>query len=159
MVSSSALDTNLSQPPASTPMDVGMHKEDQQAAGGLTSLGVTRCDASADSTVEVDLGKSDPNDSIPQQQGMDEGTQNNSFDQLFIGTNPNVLTDKIQSIEEPSLGGDEFTCSDEISKKIKLEDLSKLVQNVKADFMDLDSLEDDHIIMMDESEEDEEEKD
>ncbi|GKA08597.1 hypothetical protein Tco_0687928 [Tanacetum coccineum] len=30
-----------SKPPVSTPVDTGMHKEDQQATGGLTSLGVT----------------------------------------------------------------------------------------------------------------------
>ncbi|GKB38722.1 hypothetical protein Tco_0883664 [Tanacetum coccineum] len=114
---------------------------------------------------------------------MDEGTQNNSFDHLSASTNPNFLVDKIQSasegletvlttpktrnrastiakqIEEVSLGGDEFTSSDEISKKIKLEDLSKLVQNVKANFKDLDSLEDEPIIMVDESEDDEEDKD
>ncbi|GKE21530.1 hypothetical protein Tco_1433042, partial [Tanacetum coccineum] len=114
---------------------------------------------------------------------MDEGTQNNSFDHLSASTNPNFLVDKIQSasegletvlttpktrngastiakqIEEVSLGGDEFTNSDEIFKKIKLEDLSKLVQNVKANFKDLDSLEDEPIIMVDESEDDEEDKD
>ncbi|GJU53329.1 retrovirus-related pol polyprotein from transposon TNT 1-94 [Tanacetum coccineum] len=39
--SSSAMDSNLSQPPVSTIVDPGMHKEDQQATGGLTSLGVT----------------------------------------------------------------------------------------------------------------------
>ncbi|GJT53088.1 hypothetical protein Tco_0988142 [Tanacetum coccineum] len=39
--SSSAMDSNLIQPPASTPIDTGMHKEDHQATGGRTSLGVT----------------------------------------------------------------------------------------------------------------------
>ncbi|GKA53445.1 hypothetical protein Tco_0746760 [Tanacetum coccineum] len=39
--SSSAMDSNPSQPLISTPMDIGMHKEDQQATGGPTSLGVT----------------------------------------------------------------------------------------------------------------------
>ncbi|GJR18998.1 integrase, catalytic region, zinc finger, CCHC-type containing protein, partial [Tanacetum coccineum] len=39
--SSSAMDTNLSQPLASTPVVAEMHKEDQQAAGGPTSLGFT----------------------------------------------------------------------------------------------------------------------
>ncbi|GKD75906.1 hypothetical protein Tco_1334188 [Tanacetum coccineum] len=39
--SNSALNRNLSQPPASTHVDVGMHKKDPQAAGGPTSLGVT----------------------------------------------------------------------------------------------------------------------
>ncbi|GJR00006.1 hypothetical protein Tco_0522990 [Tanacetum coccineum] len=53
----------------------GVHKEDQQATGGPTSLGVTseeganpqlnsRHDVSVDFTAEVDLGKSAPNDSI-----------------------------------------------------------------------------------------------
>ncbi|GJR94207.1 retrovirus-related pol polyprotein from transposon TNT 1-94 [Tanacetum coccineum] len=39
--SSLAMDSNLSQPLVSTLVDTGMHKEDQQATGGPTSLGVT----------------------------------------------------------------------------------------------------------------------
>ncbi|GKD16302.1 hypothetical protein Tco_1205460 [Tanacetum coccineum] len=39
--SSSAIDSNLSQPPVFTLVDTGMHKEDQQATGSPTSLGVT----------------------------------------------------------------------------------------------------------------------
>ncbi|GKC95714.1 hypothetical protein Tco_1161156 [Tanacetum coccineum] len=39
--SSSAMDSNPSQPPVSTLVDTGLHKEDQQATGGPTSLGVT----------------------------------------------------------------------------------------------------------------------
>ncbi|GKA52840.1 hypothetical protein Tco_0746155 [Tanacetum coccineum] len=39
--SSSAMDSNPSQPSVSTPLDTGMHKEDQQATGGPTSLGAT----------------------------------------------------------------------------------------------------------------------
>ncbi|GJS83119.1 hypothetical protein Tco_0749660 [Tanacetum coccineum] len=35
------MDSNPSQPSVSTPVDPGMHKEDQQATGGPTSLGVT----------------------------------------------------------------------------------------------------------------------
>ncbi|GKD61657.1 hypothetical protein Tco_1299166 [Tanacetum coccineum] len=37
----SAMDSNPSQPPVSTPVDTGMHKEDQQATGDPTSLRVT----------------------------------------------------------------------------------------------------------------------
>ncbi|GKD03397.1 hypothetical protein Tco_1178371, partial [Tanacetum coccineum] len=37
----SAMDSNPSQPSVSTPVDTEMHKEDQQATGGPTSLGVT----------------------------------------------------------------------------------------------------------------------
>ncbi|GKG27629.1 hypothetical protein Tco_0405956, partial [Tanacetum coccineum] len=48
--------------------------------------------------------------------------------------------------------------SDEIKfREIKLEDLAKLALNVKADFKDLDSLEDDPIIVVNDSEADEEE--
>ncbi|GKE13606.1 hypothetical protein Tco_1417157 [Tanacetum coccineum] len=217
-MSSLALDTNPSQPSASTPVDVDMHKEDQQAIRGPTSIRVTgeegahphlssgmsssnlnklifsasfiihsefasRRDASADSTVEADPGKYAPNDSIRQQQGMNEGTTNYSFDHIFAGTDPNVLVDKTQSInnglkivlttpkmgnrantiakqiDEASLEGDEFTSYDEIFKEIKLEDLSKLVQKVKDDFIDLNSPEDDPIIVVDESKDDEEDKD
>ncbi|GJV35511.1 hypothetical protein Tco_1407988 [Tanacetum coccineum] len=210
-VSSSALDTNPSQPPASTPVDVGMHKEDQQIAGGPTSLGVTGeegahpqlssgmsasnlnkpiflasfiihsesasgRDASADSTAKADLGKSAPNDSIPQQQGMNEGTKNYSFDYIFAGTNLNVLADKTNSVSEGlesvltthETGKGASTIAKqlkevgfedtEVFKELKLKDLSKLVQNAQADFMDLNSIEDDPIIMVDESEEDDEEE-
>ncbi|GJX16373.1 hypothetical protein Tco_0217205 [Tanacetum coccineum] len=144
--SSSAMDLNLSQPPVSTPVDTGMHKEDQQATGCPTSLGVIseeranpqltsgmssfnlnepiystsfiihsksalRNDASAISTTEADPRKSAPSDFVPQQQGMNEGTKNTSYDHLFPGTDPHV--------EE-----------DEASRRIKLEDLAKLVSRV-----------------------------
>ncbi|GJT54247.1 reverse transcriptase domain-containing protein [Tanacetum coccineum] len=39
--SSSAIDSNSSQPPVSTTVDPGMHKKDQQETGSLTTLGVT----------------------------------------------------------------------------------------------------------------------
>nr|GEV88721.1 hypothetical protein [Tanacetum cinerariifolium] len=39
--SSSAIDSNPSQPLVSTHVDTGIHKEDQQATGGITSLKVT----------------------------------------------------------------------------------------------------------------------
>ncbi|GJT29421.1 hypothetical protein Tco_0909696 [Tanacetum coccineum] len=155
-MSSLALDTNSSQPPASTLVDVGMHKEDQQVAGGPTSLGVSseegahpqlsRRDTLVDSIAEVDPGKYALNDSIPQQQ-------------VWMKEPKTIHLITSLQIEEASLGGDEFTSSDKISKKINLEDLSKLVQNVKVDFMDLDSLKDDPIIMVDESKEYEEDKD
>ncbi|GKB64296.1 hypothetical protein Tco_0920482, partial [Tanacetum coccineum] len=69
------------------------------------------------------------------------------------GTNPHVLVEKIKSASE-GLETEEFntfpdlSSSDDAKKEIKLEDLSKLMQNVDVDFMDLDSLEDDqpHIV-------------
>ncbi|GJX59803.1 hypothetical protein Tco_0291193 [Tanacetum coccineum] len=117
--SSSAMDSNPSQPPVSTHVDTRMHKED-------------RCDALADSTAEADPGLSAPNDSIPQQQGMDKGTKNTSFDH-------------ISAVEE-----------EESSSIIKLDDLAKLVSNVQPSFKDLDSPENDPIIVVDDSDEDEE---
>nr|GEX66717.1 hypothetical protein [Tanacetum cinerariifolium] len=123
-MSSSAMDTNPSQPPGFTPVDVGMHKEDQQVTGGPTSIGVT--------------------------------SKEGSHPCLSSVKGANTIS---KHIDEANLEGDEFTSHDEISKEIKLEDLSKIVQNVKADFMDLDSLEDDPIIVVDESEDDEEDKD
>ncbi|GJS51462.1 hypothetical protein Tco_0624824 [Tanacetum coccineum] len=80
--SSSAMDSNPSQPLVSTLVDTEMHKEDHQPTGGLKSLGspvnkeptfssvmfASGCDASADSTAKADPGLSAPNDSIPQQQ-------------------------------------------------------------------------------------------
>ncbi|GKC05796.1 hypothetical protein Tco_0997406 [Tanacetum coccineum] len=149
-----------------------MHKEDQQATCGPNSLGVTSKeradpqlnsgmsafninkpiysaffiihfesasgnDTSADSIAEADPGKSAPSDFIPQQQGMNEGTINTLYDHLFAGTDPYVLADQTQSVSE----GLET-------------DLAKLVQNVQLSFKDLDSPEDDHIIVVDDSDKD-----
>ncbi|GKE55729.1 hypothetical protein Tco_1494914 [Tanacetum coccineum] len=123
--SNSAKDSNPSQPLVSTPADTGMHKEDQQAAGGPTSLGV-------------------------------------------ISTDLNVLADKTKSISDgletilttPEIGTRNAAKPSEEIKfgEIMLEDLAKLVPNVKANFKDLDLLEDDPIIVVDDSEEDEEDK-
>nr|GEV16520.1 hypothetical protein [Tanacetum cinerariifolium] len=90
---------------ASTPVVAEMHKEDQQVAGGPTSLGANSeegadpqlssgCDASADSTTKADPGIFATNDSIPLQKGMDEGTQNYSLDHILEGIDPSVFVDK-----------------------------------------------------------------
>ncbi|GKE10632.1 hypothetical protein Tco_1414183 [Tanacetum coccineum] len=184
-----------------------MHKEDQQAAGGPTSLGVTSkegahpqlssgmsafsklkaiysasviirsesasgYDASTNSTIEVDPGTFAPNDSLPPQQGKDEGgkdegTKNYSLDHIFTGTDPNVLADKTKYVSDgletvlattKTRTKNDVKPSEEIKcGEIKLEDLAKLVPNVKADFKDLDSPEDDPIIVVDDSEDDEDE--
>ncbi|GKA28941.1 hypothetical protein Tco_0715186 [Tanacetum coccineum] len=151
--SSLAMDSNPSQPPVFSPVDTGMHKEDQQATDVPTSLGVTSeersypqlsrgCDASSDSTAEADLGLSAPNDFLPQQQGMDEGTKNTSF--VHISEGASSIDRKVEE--------------EESSRSIKLKDLAKLVLNVQTSFKDLNSLEDDHVIVVDDSDEDEEDK-
>ncbi|GKC13354.1 hypothetical protein Tco_1010136 [Tanacetum coccineum] len=158
-------------PPISTPVDIGMHKEDQQETDGPTYLEVTSKersnpqlssglvavnlnkpiysasfiihsdsasgnDASVVSITEADLGNSAPSDFIPQHQGMNERTKNTSYDHLYAGTGPHVLADQTKS----------------------LEDLAKLVSHVQPSFKDLDSLEDDLVIVMDDSDEDEEDE-
>nr|GEW89599.1 hypothetical protein [Tanacetum cinerariifolium] len=93
-VRSIAVDNNLSQPSAFTPMDTELHKEVQQAAGGPTSLGVIKNNASGDFTAEVNPELSAPNDYVPHQQGPDEGSKNYTIDHIFAGTNLSVLVDK-----------------------------------------------------------------
>ncbi|GKA93765.1 hypothetical protein Tco_0815751 [Tanacetum coccineum] len=201
--SSSAMDSNPSRPSVSTPVDTEMHKEDQQATGGPTSLGVTSeeranpqlssgmsalnlnkpifsasfiihsesasgHDVSADFTAEADPGLSAPNDSIPPQQGMDKGTKNTSYDHIFVGTDPHVLADQTKSVSEgletvltqptTEKGASStaiYSDKEEASSTIKLEDLAKLVSQIQPSFKDLDSHEDDVVIIINESDKDE----
>nr|GEV02656.1 hypothetical protein [Tanacetum cinerariifolium]GEW20280.1 hypothetical protein [Tanacetum cinerariifolium] len=202
--SCSTIESNPSQTSVSTLVVTKMHKENQQATGGLKSLGVTSeeivdpqlssgmsafnlnkpiysasfiiysefasgYDASANSTAEANLGKSAPSDFIPQQQGMNEETKNTSYDHLFAGTDLHVLADQTKSVSKGlktvlSLSTSDKRASNiakqieevEASSIIKLEDLAKLVQNVQPSFKDLDSPEDDPVIDVDDSDEDEE---
>ncbi|GKE63677.1 hypothetical protein Tco_1514044 [Tanacetum coccineum] len=126
--SSSAMDLNPSQLPVSTLVDTRMHKEDQQATGGPTSLRVTsearatlssvvsasENDASAASTTEADLVKSAPR-----------------------------ASSIARHVEE-----------EEASSIIKLKDLAKMVSKVQPSFKDLDSPGDDPVIVVDDSDED-----
>ncbi|GJW76542.1 hypothetical protein Tco_0138224 [Tanacetum coccineum] len=122
--SNSAKDSNPSQPPVSTPVDIGMHKEDQQVTSGPTSLGVTSearanpqlssgNDASAASTAEADPGNSAPSDF----------------------TKPNLLV-----------------------KGWKLSSLSLSQEKGPACFKDLDSPEDDPVIVVNDSDDDEDDE-
>ncbi|GKA05344.1 hypothetical protein Tco_0684464 [Tanacetum coccineum] len=159
-----------SHPSGSTPVVPEMHKEEQQATGGPASLGATSeerahpqlingCDASADSIAKADPGKSAPNDSIPHQQGMDEGTINYVLGHIFAGTNPSVLVDKTKSAgyglktSHTNLATNEESRFDEISKKINLEDLSDLMKYTRSTFFTLESPQDKPISVSDESEE------
>nr|GEU90617.1 hypothetical protein [Tanacetum cinerariifolium] len=163
--SSLTMDLNPSYPLVPTPVDTGMHKEDQQATSGPTSLGVTKNDASAASIAEADPGNSAPSDFVPQQQGMNEGTKNTSYDHLFAGTDPHVLADKTKSISEgletiliqPIIEKGANSVASQIKEEtfstIKLEDLAKLVSHVQPSFKYLDSPEDDHVIVVNDSDE------
>ncbi|GJU91217.1 putative reverse transcriptase domain-containing protein [Tanacetum coccineum] len=136
----------------------------------IYSESASGCDTLADYTAEVDPGISAPNDFIPQQQGMNEGTKNNLFDHKSAGTDPHVPVEKTKSASEgleivlnqPTTGKGASDIAkkidEEFQKEIKLKYLFRLVQDVDANFMDLDSQEDHPIIVVDESEEDEEDK-
>ncbi|GKE73921.1 hypothetical protein Tco_1535962 [Tanacetum coccineum] len=126
------MDSNPSQPSASTPVVDEMHKEEQQAAGDPPSLGVTGEEGvgpqlSSNSTAEADPGIFAPHDSIPQQQ------------------------DKIKSAGDglktahTNSGTNEESRSNEISKTIKLDDLSNLMRDTRSAFISLDSSEDEPI--------------
>nr|GEW35626.1 retrovirus-related Pol polyprotein from transposon TNT 1-94 [Tanacetum cinerariifolium] len=154
--SSSAKEKSLSRPSHPTPMVGKMHKDAQQAAGGLTSLGATRHDVSADSIAEANHGPSTPNGSIPPQQGMDEGTKSTSYDHIFTGSNPNVLVDKTKSVGDglktvrTESGASKELGADEISKKIKLKDLENLLKDTRSTFFTPDSPPDEPINVSDE---------
>ncbi|GKA13284.1 hypothetical protein Tco_0692930 [Tanacetum coccineum] len=125
--SSSAKDKSPSHPLASTLVVAEMHKEALQAAGGPTSLGTT--------------------------------SEEEAHPWLTSGTNLIVLVDKTKSTidglktSHTNLGINEESRSDEIFKKIKLEDLSNLMQDTRSAFFTLDSPQDEPIIILDESEE------
>ncbi|GJT43879.1 retrovirus-related pol polyprotein from transposon TNT 1-94 [Tanacetum coccineum] len=130
--SSSAKDKSPSHPLPLTLVVGEMHKKAHQAAGGPTSLGATRCDASADSTAKVDPRLSAPNDSIPSQQDQTKSAR----DGLKI-----AHTDS---------GTNKESIADEISKKIKLKDLSDLLKDTISALFTPDSPQDEPIIVSDE---------
>ncbi|GJT53100.1 hypothetical protein Tco_0988154 [Tanacetum coccineum] len=123
----------------SKPVVDEMHKEAQQAAGGPTSL---RAISEKGAHPQLSSGMSafiliEPIYSASfiftlslHQDGMDEGTKNYAIDHIFVRTNPSVLIDKIKSARDglktahTDLGTNEESRFDEITKKIKLEDLS-----------------------------------
>ncbi|GJU52479.1 hypothetical protein Tco_1226193 [Tanacetum coccineum] len=131
--SRSAKDKRPSYPSTSTHVVAEMYKEAQQAARG--------CDTSVDSTTKADPGKSAPR------------------------TNPSILVDKAKSTgnglktAHTNLGTNEESISGEISKKIKLEDLSNLMQDTRSTFFIPDSPQDEPIIIIsDESQKEETER-
>ncbi|GJT59606.1 hypothetical protein Tco_1003139 [Tanacetum coccineum] len=73
---------------------------------------------------------------------MDEGTKNTSFDHRSAGKWASSIARQVKK--------------EEVSRTIKLEDLAKLVSHVQPSFKNLDSPEDDPIIVVDDGNEDEE---
>ncbi|GJS94905.1 hypothetical protein Tco_0801873 [Tanacetum coccineum] len=130
--SSLAMDTSPSHPSPPTPVVGEMHKEAQQAAGGPTYLGDT--------------------------------SKDEAHPQLNNGSNPSVLVDKTKSAGDglktahTDSGASKKSEADEISKKVKLEDLSDILKDTRSAFFTPDSLTDEPIIISDESEEEEAKK-
>ncbi|GKD24538.1 hypothetical protein Tco_1230752, partial [Tanacetum coccineum] len=93
---------------------------------------------------------------------MDEGTKNYSFDRIFTRSNPSVLVDKTKFAEDglktahTNSGANEESRADDISLKVKLEDLSHILKDTRSAFFTPDSLPDVPIIFSDESKEEDE---
>ncbi|GJY92147.1 hypothetical protein Tco_0507929 [Tanacetum coccineum] len=150
--SSSAKDKSPSHPSPPTPVVGEIHKETQQAVGGPTSLRATSeegahlqlnsgHDASTNSTTEADPGNSAPNDSILAQQDQTKSAK-----------------DGLKTAHTDSSTNEESR-ADEVSKKIKLEDLSDLLKDTRSAFFTPNSPQDEPITVSDESEEEEVKKD
>ncbi|GKA30644.1 hypothetical protein Tco_0716949 [Tanacetum coccineum] len=81
---------------------------------------------------------------------------------VVVWTNPSVLVDKTKSVRDglktahTNLGTNKESRSDENSKKIKLEDLSNLMQDTRFAFFNPDSLVNEPIIVSDSKEEENE---
>ncbi|GJV87258.1 retrovirus-related pol polyprotein from transposon TNT 1-94 [Tanacetum coccineum] len=147
-----AKDKSPSHPLPPTLVVGEMHKEAQQVVGGLTSLGATSkegshpqlssgCDASTDSKAEADPGTSALNDFIPLQQDQTKSVR-----------------DGLKTAHTDS-GINKESRANDISKKIKMEDLLDLLKDTRSAFFTPDSPQDEHIIVSNESEEEETEKD
>ncbi|GJR87098.1 hypothetical protein Tco_0211109 [Tanacetum coccineum] len=171
--SNSAMDSNPSQPPVSTPVDTGMHKEDQQATGGPTSLGVTS-EARANPQLSSGMSASNLNKPIYSASfivhsesalGCDASADSTAEANPGFSapsTDPHVLEKKNKFVSEgletvltqPTTGKGVSSIArqvgeEEASITIKLKDLAKLVSHVQPSFKDLDFPEDDPVIVVD----------
>nr|GEY67681.1 hypothetical protein [Tanacetum cinerariifolium] len=130
--SSSTKDKTLSHHSPPTPVLGEVHKEAHQAASGPTYLRAT----------------------------SEEG----AYPQLSSGSNPSVLVDKTKSARDglktthTESGSNKESRADDLSKKIKLEDLSEFLKDTRFAFFTPDSPQDEHIIVTYESEEEEADK-
>nr|GEX97344.1 hypothetical protein [Tanacetum cinerariifolium] len=127
---SSAKDKSSSHPSPPTLVVGEMHKETQQAACGLTSLWAI----------------------------SEEG----AYSQLSSGYNPSILVDKTKYARDglktahTDSGANEESRADGISLKVKREDLSEILKDIRSAFFTPDSPPDEPNIVSDESEEEEE---
>ncbi|GJZ85456.1 hypothetical protein Tco_0650795 [Tanacetum coccineum] len=124
-----------------------MHKEDQQTAGGPTYLGVT----SEGAHPQLSSGMSAFSNLKPIYSAsvIVHSVSASEYDASAYST---AEADPRESGPNDSLPPQQVILQNQVKKssfrEIKLEDLAKLVPNVKTDFKDLDSLEDDPIIVV-----------
>nr|GEV13251.1 retrovirus-related Pol polyprotein from transposon TNT 1-94 [Tanacetum cinerariifolium] len=114
------------------------------------------------SSLAKDKSPCDPSPPTPVVElDMDEGNKNYLFDHIFLRSNLSDLVDKTKSagdglkITHTDSGVNEESRADDISKKIKLEDLSEFLKDTRFTFFTPDSPQDDPIIVTDKSEEEE----
>nr|GEY03932.1 uncharacterized mitochondrial protein AtMg00810-like [Tanacetum cinerariifolium] len=147
--SSSAKDKSLIHPLPPTPMVGEMHKEAQQAAGGPTSLGATREEVAhpqlSSRMSTFIIIKPVYSASFICTLSLHKGTKNYSFDHIFVGSNLSVLVDKTKSAIDGlktahiDSGANKESRADDISLKVKLEDLSDILKDTRFAFFIPDS--------------------
>ncbi|GKC54580.1 hypothetical protein Tco_1077325 [Tanacetum coccineum] len=146
--SSSAMDSNPSQPPVSTPVDIRMHKEDHQATGGPISLGVTN-ETRANPLLSSGMSAFNLNKPYYSSSFIVHSESASGCD---------ASADSTAEADPRLFAPSDFVEEDEASITIKLEDLAKLVSSVQPSFKDLDSPEDDPVIVVDDTDEDKEDE-
>nr|GFB98597.1 hypothetical protein [Tanacetum cinerariifolium] len=93
---------------------------------------------------------------------MNEGTKNYSFNHIFTGSNPSVLVDRTKyagdglKTARTYSGANKESRADDISLKVKLEDLSDILKDTRSTFFTPKSPPNKPIIVLDESKEEEE---
>ncbi|GJX66753.1 hypothetical protein Tco_0301096 [Tanacetum coccineum] len=118
------------------------------------------------SSSAMDTSSSHPSPPTPMvgemhKEGMDEGTKKYSFTHILAGSNPSVLVVKTKSTGDglktahTTSSANEESGADDISQKVKLEDLADILKDTISAFFTYDSLINEPNIISDVSEEEE----
>ncbi|GJR32270.1 hypothetical protein Tco_1108502 [Tanacetum coccineum] len=159
-VSSLAMDSNPSQPLVSKPVDTGMHKEDHQVTSGPAFLGVT---SEARANPQLSSGMSTFNLNKPIYSTsfiiLSESISGNdalaiSIAEADLGkSSPSNFVPRQKGLEtvrtQPTIGKG----ASSIVKQVKEDEASRTIN-----FKDLDLPKDDHVIIVDDSDKDEDNK-
>ncbi|GJT88922.1 hypothetical protein Tco_1070639 [Tanacetum coccineum] len=147
--SSSAIDSNPSQPLVSTPMDTGMHKEDHQAAGGPTSLGVT---SEARANPQLSSGMSAFN--------LNEPIYSASFiihSESALGNDASAASTAEGDLGNSAPSTDSHVLVDQtksVSEGLETVLTQPIIEKGASSVANLNSPEDDHVIVVNDSDED-----